>query len=198
MTFLYLSKRKHKNNLFLYIKWLLAITLLCSIYIAYPYLTLWSISKAIQSHNTQYLAQSLNWHSIQNNLKKYLTQDFYKPADYNQDELPDFGTSFATEAVNNAIDHHFNHNSLQILLNFISPPSLPNASPLKNNENALQIYMTSHIYFSSPFKMHAIITIPGDKTRPLHITLKLQKWRWKITDISLPDQVITQLFKQNK
>lgn len=198
MNFQYLFKKNYRNNLFLYIKWLMAFIVLCTIYIAYPYLTLWSISKAIQTHDTKYLTNSLNWHSIQDHLKNYLTKDFHNPSTDSQDELPDFGTSFATEAVSNAINHHINNDSLHVLLDYISPPSLPASSPLKNKKNALQIYMSSHIYFSSPFTMHASITIPGEDIPPLKLTLKLQKWHWKITNISLPDQIITQLFQQGK
>lgn len=198
MTFLYISQKKYRKNLFLYMKWLMVIIVLCTIYVAYPYLTLWSISKAIQTHDTKYLTKSLNWHSIQDHLKKYLTQDFHNPSKEDLDELPDFGTSFATEAVSNAIDHHINHNSLHVLLDYISPPTLSSSSSLKNKKNALQIYMSSHIYFSSPFTMHARIIIPGENMPPLSLTMKLQRWRWKITNISLPDQVIAQLFQQNK
>lgn len=196
MTFLYSSNKLRKNNLLFYIKSLVILIIITGLYVAYPYFTLWSISKAIQTHNTEYLAKSLNWHSIQDHLKTNLTQDFNNTTNTN-DDLPEFGNSFAATAISNAIDHHINNTSLHILLNYISPPNLPDPSPLKNKQNALQIFMSSHIYFSSPLTLHAKIMLPYEKAPPLRITMKFQKWQWKITNINLPQEIITELFQHN-
>lgn len=198
MAFLYSSNKLRKNNLLTYIKSLIILIFFIGIYVAYPYFTLWSISKAIQTHNTEYLAKSLNWHSIQNHLKIALTEDFDNASPQTNDDLPEFGNSFAATAISNAIDHHINDASLHVLLNYISPPDLPDPSPLKNKQNALQIFMSSRIYFSSPLTLHAKIILPYEKALPLRITMKFQKWKWKITNINLPQEIVTKLFQQSQ
>lgn len=164
-------------------------------YVTYPYLTLWFIAEAIQDHDTAYLAKKLDWHAMKNELKTEMTRDFRNPPN-TQDELPEFGNSFATTAINNAIDTHINNSSLHILIDYLSPPALNTDSSLENTHEALQIFKSSHIHFLSPITLQTQIRLPNYQF-PLHITMKLRRGQWKITSINLPAPVLDRLFQDS-
>lgn len=178
-------------------KWKLIFILafLGGLYIAYPYMTLWSITKAIETHDTKKLLTYLDWQSIKKNLQTDLAQAIQNTPP-SEDDLPDFGNSFAVTAVSNAIDHNLTPDNLTIFINQIKQDtSLQNVSTARA---LIQSFMATHIRFLSPTSLRAVIVIPGEaKEDPIQMTLQLKNWKWKVTSFKFSEKRTFQLFQQS-
>ncbi|CAI3943081.1 unnamed protein product [Commensalibacter communis] len=177
-------------------KWKLIFILLFlgGLYIIYPYTTLWSIYKAIQTHNTPQLITYLDWQSIKTNLQSDLTKSIQN-APTSQDDLPDFGNSFATTAISNAVDLNLTPDNLAKFINHIKQDnSIENSSTIRT---LLRSFMSTHIHFISPFSLQADILIPGQEKNYIEMTLHLQNWKWKVTSFKFSEELTFQLFQQS-
>lgn len=176
-------------------KFIFLLALLGGLYIAYPYMTLWSITKAIETHNTEKLLMYLDWKSIKKNLQTDLAQAI-QDAPPPEDELPDFGNSFAITAISNAVDHNLTPDNLTKFINQIKhDTSLQNLSMA---QAILQSFMATHIRFLSPTTLRATVIIPDEQQNdPIQMTLQLKKWRWKVTSFKFSEQRTFQLFQQS-
>lgn len=178
-------------------KWrfIFILTFLGGFYISYPYMTLWSITKAIETHNTKKLLTYLDWNSIKGNLQTDLTNAIQN-APTPEDELPDFGNSFAITAVSNAVDNNLTPDNLAQFINQIKQDSsLQQMSALRV---LLQSFMTTHIHFTSLTTLSAIVVIPNEeKEDSIQMTLELKNWRWKVTSFKFSEARTFQFFQQS-
>lgn len=160
---------------------------LMALYLVYPYATLWSISQAIQDRDVKQLKSNINWRAVKNSLKNQVISSFQATEHVPlENELPDFGSSFATTAISNSIDKNVNAENLNEVVQFLAPEFSKSAT--FNFQTALKAFFAAHTYFSSPLTFHADIVMPGNENKtPLHLTLQLQRWHWKITEIILPE-----------
>ncbi|CAI3944343.1 DUF2939 domain-containing protein [Commensalibacter papalotli (ex Botero et al. 2024)] len=178
-------------------KWKLIFILafLGGLYIAYPYMTLWSITKAIETHDTKKLLTYLDWHSIKNNLQTDLAKAIQNIPS-SEDDLPDFGNSFAVTAVSNAVDHNLTPDNLTKFINRIKQDA--SRQNISTARALLQSFMATQIRFLSPTSLRAVIVIPGEaKDDPIQMTLRLEDWKWKVTSFRFSEQRTFQLFKQS-
>lgn len=161
-----------------------AVTLVMSLslFVASPFVTLWSVSAAIQAHDTHALGSFLNWRAIQASVKSQIISGIItQPA--SDDELPEFGTSFAATAVSRAVDVNVTAANLDTLIGQVMPASVrpvPALSP---------VAMLHHvrIRFLRPDMFEARAVMPGhEHETPLRLQMRIQGWRWKITDVALP------------
>ncbi|MFS3134312.1 DUF2939 domain-containing protein [Gluconacetobacter sacchari] len=161
-----------------------AVTLVMSLslFVASPFVTLWSVSAAIQSHDARALGGFLNWRAVQASVKSQITSGILaQPAD--DDELPDFGSSFAVAAVSRAVDVHVNADNLETLMGQVMPAAAGTVSAVS------PVVMLRHIRirFLRPDIFEARAVMPGHEGEtPLRVQMRIQGWRWKITDVALP------------
>ncbi|MDI2112931.1 DUF2939 domain-containing protein [Commensalibacter nepenthis] len=177
-------------------KWKLIFILLFlgGLYIIYPYTTLWSIYKAIQTYNTPQLVTYLDWQSIKTNLQSDLTQAVQNTPT-SQDDLPDFGNSFAQTAISNAVDQNLTPDNLAKFINHLKQDnSEENTSTIKT---LLSSFMATHVHFISPISLQADIVIPGEEKNSIQMTLHLQNWKWKVISFKFSEQLTFQLFQQS-
>ncbi|MBB2204118.1 DUF2939 domain-containing protein [Gluconacetobacter takamatsuzukensis] len=161
-----------------------AVTLVMSLslFVASPFVTLWSVSAAIQSHDTRTLGTFLNWRAIQASLKSQIISGIVtQPA--SDDDLPEFGSSFAATAVSRAIDVHVNAANLDTLMGQVMPAATQTVSV------GSPVAMLHHvrIRFLRPDMFEARAVMPGhERETPLRLQMRIQGWRWKITEVDLP------------
>lgn len=163
-------------------------------YMTYPYMTLWSISKAMQTHDTKQLLTYLDWQAIKTNLQTDLAHSIQSTPTTN-DELPDFGNSFATTAISNAVDLHVTPENLTRFINQIKEDS--SQQHLSIMAALLQSFMDTHIHFMSPTYLKANIITPGEQKDPIQMTMQLQHWRWKVTSFKFSEQRTFKFFQQS-
>ncbi|GBQ13335.1 hypothetical protein AA21291_1473 [Swaminathania salitolerans LMG 21291] len=152
---------------------------LACIYALSPYLALWSLSSALRSHDTDTLAQHIDWSALSASLKSDTLETLLGPPPA-EDDLPDFGTSFASGAVSHAIDTHLTPETLMTMASqMIHAPASAPAPGL------MALYARISAHFVSPLRFEAgLITGPGGKPTIVH--LKFEQWRWKITRFDIP------------
>ena len=105
-------------------------------YAASPYVALWRMSVALRSHDVASLRSEIDWSRVRDGLKQELTGalpdadqptiEAVKPASVttaSDDELPEFGESFAKTAVGNVVDEDCDPEHVEAM--FGSRPSQP-------------------------------------------------------------------------
>lgn len=161
-----------------------AVTLVMSLslFVASPFVTLWSVSSAIQAHDMRTLGTFLNWRAVQASLKTQIISGIVGNQPASDDELPEFGSSFATTAVSHAIDVHVTAANLDTLMGQVIPAAQPVSA-------ISPVAMLHHvrIRFLRPDMFEARAVMPGhEQETPLRLQMRIQGWRWKITEVDLP------------
>ncbi|WP_246395925.1 DUF2939 domain-containing protein [Gluconacetobacter tumulisoli] len=160
-----------------------AVTLVMSLslFVASPFVTLWSVSSALQANDMRALGSFLNWRAVRTSLKSQIV-DSVVGTQASADDLPEFGSSFATAAVSNAVDLNVNATNLGSLVGQVMP-----VTPAVPLESRVAILHHVHVRFLRPDMFEASIAVPGhDQETPLHLQMRIQGWRWKITRVDLP------------
>lgn len=155
---------------------------LACIYALSPYLALWSLSSALRSHDTITLSQHIDWSALSTNLKAEAIDALIGPPPA-ADDLPDFGSSFASNAVSHAIDTRLTPELLMTMASqMVDTPRTAPVSSLR------QLYARLSAHFVSPLRFEAgLVTAPGQ--RPTIVHMKFEQWRWKITGFDIPKAI---------
>lgn len=149
----------------------------CAMYLASPYMTLASMGMAMQRHDQGALRSSLDWSLVRAGLKESLGLRPPVQQVSQQDELPGFGESFATGVASGMIDADITPERLGSML----------GNPAIHDHGMGGL---PHGHFSGPARFDAEIQVSGGD--PIRITMRIEKWRWKITRITLPDDILNQ------
>ena len=152
-----------------------ALTMAGVLYLASPYVMLWSMGSALRLHDDTALRTALDWESVRAGLKQSLglIQPVQQVSD--RDELPGFGDSFASGVASGMIDQDITPQRLDTMLD------VP----------ALRGHGARHLprgFFTGPARFRMEIPLPG--MAPVGITMRIEKWRWKITRVDVPEQLL--------
>ena len=152
-----------------------AMTMAGMLYLASPYMTLWSMGAALQSHDKTALCASLDWEQVRSGMKDEL--GLRRPVQQvsQQDELPGFGESFVTGIASGMIDDDITPERLGTMLK--------GAKARQHGATALP-----RGYFVGPARFEARIQVAGDT--PIEITMRIEKWHWKVTRVTLPEDLM--------
>ncbi|GBR71764.1 DUF2939 domain-containing protein [Gluconobacter kanchanaburiensis] len=141
-------------------------------YVVSPYVALWDIDRAMNGNNPSRLAPHVDWASLSHCLKEQ-----FSPPVPSEDELPGFGSSFAGQAISNAIDTHLTPATLMTTAHQIMPRAA--SAP-----GGLGAWNSLHAHFVSLGKFEASMDQPGQTPFVLH--MKFENWSWKITRFEMP------------
>ncbi|QNT77671.1 DUF2939 domain-containing protein [Entomobacter blattae] len=161
-----------------------------SLYLVSPYFALWSIASAVENNDMPTLGKSINWHSLCDSLQgqaSTMLSNTYGIHTVSEDsaDLPDFGSSFATKAVSNAIKIRVTQENLGTIVKQFFPTET-NSTP-KTPSAHQGMHMNGFAHFISPTTFIVDVSVPGHENEtPMEIEMKIQKWRWKIVKILLP------------
>ena len=101
-----------------------------------------------------------------------------------QDDLPEFGSSFATTIVSHVVDDVMTPEHLAAMLS-------RSAADHGDRPGPSMLDRVRHIGFVSPTEFVAAIRVsPDAEAPPVLVTLRVEKWQWKVTRIHVPDQLL--------
>ncbi|WP_428377905.1 DUF2939 domain-containing protein [Lichenicoccus sp.] len=147
------------------------------IFAASPYVALWSAGYAVSHHDRAALRGSLDWQQVRLSLKHSfgLTSPGMGVRQVaQQDELPDFGESFATNVASGMIDDDITPERLDGMLSRIPAGARTTRMP--------------HGFFTGPASF--IADIPVANSPPVRISMRIEQWHWKIIAIGLPASLL--------
>jgi hypothetical protein len=155
------------------------------LYLASPFVTLWSVASDLQRHDAAALGRMINWGALDASLKRQTLAGLHLNIQPAADELPDFGSSFATTAVSNAVDTTVTQANLGTLLDEALPTAAPSAQSGTPSFASLATRASVHFNRLNQFVME--LPLPGhEHETPLRVELRIQGWKWKITNVELP------------
>ena len=188
----------------------LCLVLALTTYALSPLVTLWSVASALRRDDVPTLRMALDWQGVRDGLKTDLgagapvslasvrqatvrqatvrqasvRQATVRQASAGEDDLPEFGSSFATTLVSHAVDDVMTPEHLASVLSHTGagPASRPGLSWLER---------VRRIGFAGPAEFEAAIRMsPDDGAPPVVVTMHVEKWQWKVTRIHLPEQLL--------
>nr|WP_321984644.1 DUF2939 domain-containing protein [uncultured Lichenicoccus sp.] len=139
-----------------------------------PYVALWSAGYAVSHHDRSALRGSLDWQQVRLSLKHSFGLASPVRQVAQQDELPDFGESFATNVASGMIDDDITPERLDGMLSRIPAGTRAARMP--------------HGFFTGPASFTA--DIPVANSAPVQISMRIEQWHWKITAIDLPASLL--------
>ena len=169
------------------------------LYGASPFVTLWSVASALQNNDVGTIQEALDWRTVRNGLKSDLAPGASvslasaHAAAPVQEDLPDFGSSFATTIVSHVVDDVVTPQHLVAMLVNAKPSddsrkAGPHASGLMR-----MLDRVDHVSFIGPNQFEASVRLVDDRNAaPVTVSMRIEKWQWKITRIHIPDELLTQ------
>lgn len=163
---------------------LAAFGLALGLYVASPFATLWTIASAVSNHDMIALGHTINWSSLDASLKEQVLDGFHLAHTTEAtEELPEFGASFATTVVSNAVDLNVNQKNLGAVLD----QALASSPEAVKSVSLLSALAHTAFRFTSANSFEAQLVLPGhEKQTPLRVQLRIERWQWKLTGVSLP------------
>ncbi len=146
-----------------------------ALFAASPYMALWSAGYAVSHHDRAALRGSLDWQQVRLSLKHSLGLQSPVRQVAQQDELPDFGESFATNVASGMIDDDITPERLDGMLSRI--PAGARTARLPPG------------HFTGPASF--IADIPVANSPPVRVSMRIEQWHWKITAIDLPASLLS-------
>ncbi|MFT8418503.1 MAG: DUF2939 domain-containing protein [Acetobacter sp.] len=155
------------------------------LYLASPFVTLWSVASDLEHHNATALGQMISWGALDASLKRQTLAGLHLNTQPAADELPEFGSSFATSAVSNAVDMTVTPANLGTLLDEALPATASTAQPTAPSFASLVTRASVHFNRLDQFVME--LPLPGhERETPLRVELRIEGWGWKITNVEFP------------
>lgn len=152
------------------------------LYLASPFVTLWNIGSAIQTHDMTALGQVINWSELDASIKHQTLSGLH--LEQASDDLPDFGSSFATTAVSNAVDFTVTQANLGTLVDQAVPAAIPANQPAPSFASLVE---KASVRFTRIDQFEVDVPLPGhEHDTPLKIEMRIQNWRWKVTKVEFP------------
>ncbi|MGG6428964.1 DUF2939 domain-containing protein [Acetobacter ghanensis] len=154
------------------------------LYLASPFVTLWSAAIDLQHHDATALGRMINWAALDASLKRQTLAGLHLNMQPAADELPEFGSSFASTAVSNAVDTTVTQANLGTLIDE-AMPATPAAAQAAPSFASLATRASVHFNRLDQFVME--LPLPGhERETPLRVELRIQGWHWKINNVELP------------
>ena len=168
-------------------------------YMASPYVALWQVSVALRSHNVALLRSSIDWVTVRDGLKQELvggapdqgsttvaavkTASAVKAAD--DDELPEFGESFAKTAVSNVVDEDCDAEHVEAML----------ASGAHRADGVISEarHMVDWAFFTGPQTFVALLRVSDDpREGPVRVRMVFSSSHgWRVDNVWLPQQMLS-------
>ena len=166
-------------------------------YVVSPLTALFSVANGLRHEDVAALRGALDWRAVRLGLKTdfggggvpvSLASAKVSAAD---DELPGFGESFASTLVSRAVDNEVTPERMMAML------SRTDANETGQNGAGLLAAVRSvlgrveRVTFLGPARFEAAIRMSDDPSaQPVCVSMRLEHWQWKITQIHLPEQML--------
>ncbi|GBQ24418.1 hypothetical protein AA0472_1417 [Acetobacter estunensis NRIC 0472] len=159
-----------------------------ALYALSPFVTLWTIARSVETHDMLALGQTINWTSLDASLKEQVLDGLnLGHATEAADELPEFGASFATNVVSNAVDLTVTQQNLGMVVDQAMGATAPGKMSASTMLSAVGHAV---VRFTGGNTFEAAMVVPGHETEtPLRVQLRIERWQWKLTRVDLPAPV---------
>jgi hypothetical protein len=165
-------------------------------YAASPYVALWRVGVALRSHDVSSLRAEIDWNGVRNGLKAELGGDpsplptttvAVKTASSTaaDDDLPDFGESFAKTAVSNVVDEDCDAEHIGAMLA---------GDPARGGSMIAQARrMVAWAFFTGPKNFQAFLRVGGDPHEaPVKVQMRFSPSHgWRIENVWLPQTMLS-------
>ncbi|GBR52633.1 hypothetical protein AA106555_0982 [Neokomagataea thailandica NBRC 106555] len=140
-------------------------------------MALWTLDGAIEKHDVEILKRHVDWSALSYSLQRKLTDTFSAPV---EDDLPDFGSSFASEAATHVIERSLTPETLfaltdHMLLGHAAPDGLLQKAVLVV---ALKAHFTG--------LRHFVVEFHPDQQTTYRVYMTFEHWGWRVTQVDLP------------
>ena len=172
----------------------LALALL--LYALSPVATLLSVANGLRHEDVGALRVALDWRAVRLGLKAdfggglpvSLASAKVSAAD---DELPGFGESFANTLVSRVVDDEVTPERMMAMLSRSGTGAIGQAGAGAIAAVRSMLGRVERVAFLGPARFEAAIRMSDDPSaQPVCVSMRLERWQWKITQIHLPEQML--------
>ncbi|WP_291366374.1 DUF2939 domain-containing protein [Acetobacter sp. UBA5411] len=158
-----------------------------ALYTLSPFMTLWTIAGAVSNHDMVALGHTINWSSLDASIKEQVLNGLnIGQVNEVSDELPEFGSSFATNIVSNAVDTRVTQDNLGKVVDQAMASS---PAPI-NSGTVFSAVSHALVRFTAANSFEAQVVLPGHENEtPLRVQLRIERWQWKLTRVDFPTEV---------
>ncbi len=170
-------------------------------YVVSPLTALFSVANGLRHEDVAALRGALDWRAVRLGLKTdfgggvpvSLASAKVSAAD---DELPGFGESFASTLVSRAVDNEVTPERMMAMLSRTDANENGQDGAGRNGAGMLAAVRSmfgrvERVTFLGPARFEAAIRMSDDPSaQPVCVSMRLEHWQWKITQIHLPEQML--------
>ncbi|MBE7211527.1 MAG: DUF2939 domain-containing protein [Gluconacetobacter diazotrophicus] len=169
------------------------------LFAASPLSALWSLADAVQHGNVVALRSGADWSALRVALKGDLADIIHPAATVKlasarvaadgaapvaaDDDLPEFGSSFATNVVSNAVDDEVTPEHLLELMR-PAPASGGASTGAATPSLSAMLHRIAALRFTAPDRFEAAFLLsdqPG--ADPVRLSMHLEHWRWRVVAV---------------
>ena len=165
-------------------------------YVASPLTALFSVANGLRHEDVSALRGALDWRAVRLGLRT----DFggggvpvslaSAKVSADDDELPGFGESFASTLVSRAVDNEVTPERMMAMLSRTDASGTGQANAGMFAAVRSVLGRVERIAFLGPARFEAAIRMSDDPSAPpVCVSMRLEHWQWKITQIHLPEQM---------
>jgi len=166
-------------------------------YIGWPFHTAWSIKEAVESGDSAYLAQHVEWAPVKVTLKESMSQMVLDPVEASLDNKPkrqglwaSFKTYYGRTMVDSLVDRYANPTGLPTLFNYgrtVRRDLLGKVDPDDGQPLHVRIANSwqriDRAAFITPTRFEIEMRDKFESTRVYAGVLELKNWRWIVTEL---------------
>ncbi len=165
-------------------------------YAVSPLATLLSVANGLRHEDVGALRAALDWRAVRLGLKAdfggglpvSLASAKVSAAD---DELPGFGESFANTLVSRVVDSEVTPERMMAMLSRTGTGGTGQAGAGAVAAVGSMLGRVERVAFLGPARFEAAIRMSDDPSaQPVCVSMRLEHWQWKITQIHLPEQML--------
>lgn len=165
-------------------------------YVVSPLTALFSVANGLRHEDVAALRGALDWRAVRLGLKTdfgggvpvSLASAKVSAAD---DELPGFGESFASTLVSRAVDNEVTPERMMAMLSRTDANETGQAGAGMFAAVRSVLGRVERVTFLGPARFEAAIRMSDDPSAPpVCVSMRLEHWQWKITQIHLPEQML--------
>ena len=165
-------------------------------YVVSPLATVLSVANGLRHEDVAALRGALDWRAVRLGLKAdfggglpvSLASAKVSQAD---DELPGFGESFASTLVSRAVDNEVTPERMMAMLSRTDTGGIDQTGAGVVAAVRAVVGRVERVAFLGPARFEAAIRMSDDPSaQPVCVSMRLEHWQWKITQIHLPEQML--------
>ena len=166
-------------------------------FVASPFTALFSVANGLRHEDVAALRGALDWRAVRLGLKTdfggggvpvSLASAKVSAAD---DDLPGFGESFASTLVSRAVDNEVTPERMMAMLSRTDANGFARTGAGVLAAVRSMLGRVERVTFLGPARFEAAIRMSDDPSaQPVCVSMRLEHWQWKITQIHLPEQML--------